>query len=54
MEEIIFVVEETEEGGYRAKALGESIYTEADTLPKLREAVKDAVCCHFDDAADRL
>lgn len=53
MDEIIFVVEETEEGGYRAKALGESIFTEAETMPLLREAVKDAVHCHFDDAADR-
>jgi hypothetical protein len=39
-----------DEGGYIAKALGESIFTEADTLPELKEMVKDAVRCHFDDA----
>jgi hypothetical protein len=48
MNEIIFVVEEAPEGGYTARALGEAVFTEADTLPELREAVRDAVHCHFD------
>jgi hypothetical protein len=47
--EIIFLVEESPEGGYEAKALGHSIYTEADTLDELREMMKDAVRCHFDE-----
>jgi len=29
--------------------LGESIFTEADTLPELRKMVQDAVHCHFDE-----
>ena len=49
MEEIIFVVEESDEGGYIAKALGESIVTEADSMDELKGAVKDAVHCHFDN-----
>ena len=49
MEEIIFIVEESEEGGFTARALGNSLFTEADTYIELREAVKDAVKCHFDD-----
>ena len=49
MEELIFVAENAPEGGYIARALGESIFTEADDLPALREQVKDAVRCHFDD-----
>jgi hypothetical protein len=49
MAELVFVVARTETGGYRARALGESIFTEADTLPALREMVGDAVRCHFDD-----
>jgi hypothetical protein len=49
MTEIIFVVEEADEGGYIASALGASIVTEADTLPELREMVRDAVHCHFDE-----
>ncbi len=46
--EIIFLVEETEEG-YIAQALGYSIYTQADSLEELKEMVKDAVECHFDE-----
>lgn len=54
MEEIIFLVEESDEGGFTAKGLGVSIYTEAETLEELRKAVKDAVLCHFDDNKKRL
>lgn len=49
MNEIIFLVEDSPEGGYEAKALNASIYTEADTLEELRLMVKDAVECHFDE-----
>jgi hypothetical protein len=48
--EIIFVVEEAPEGGYVAHGLGASIVTEADSLGELREMIRDAVRCHFDDA----
>ncbi len=47
--EIIFSVEESPEGGYEAKALGHSIFTQADTIDELKEMVRDAVCCHFDE-----
>jgi len=47
LKEIIFLVEEAPEGGYTAQALGHSIFTEADTWDELREAVQDAVRCHF-------
>ena len=49
MKEIIFLVEESPEGGYEARALGYSIFSEADSMDELREAVRDAVSCHFDD-----
>ena len=48
MNEVIFLVEEAQEGGYTAKALGESIFTEADTLDKLKKMIRDSVACHFD------
>jgi len=48
MNEIFFIVEEAPEGGYCAKAVGNAIFTEADTIDKLKEMVKDAVLCHFD------
>ena len=47
--EIIFAVEEAAEGGYEARALGHSIFTEADSLEELRSMVRDAVNCHFDE-----
>jgi hypothetical protein len=47
--EIIFLVEEAPEGGYLARALGYSIFTESDTLDTIREEIKDAVRCHFDE-----
>jgi hypothetical protein len=49
MSEIIFIVEEAAEGGYTARALGPSIYTEADSLGELHDMVRDAVRCHFDE-----
>jgi hypothetical protein len=49
MNEIFFLVEEAPEGGYAAKALGESIFTEAETLEELHANVRDAVRCHFDE-----
>jgi hypothetical protein len=49
MEELIFVVEEAPEGGFTARALGASIFREADTVPQLRVQVRDAVSCHFEE-----
>ena len=54
MEEIIFMVEESPKGGFIAKGLGVSIFTEADTIEALKEMVKDAVKCHFDDSKRRI
>jgi len=51
VDEIIFVVEESPEGGYSARALGASIFTEADDLETLQVEMRDAVLCHFDDDA---
>ena len=51
MSELIFMVEEAPEGGYTAKALGESIFTEADDLKSLHKKIRDAVKCHFDKGA---
>lgn len=47
MTEIIFIVEEAPEGGYLARATGESIFTRAESVSELHERVRDAVQCHF-------
>jgi hypothetical protein len=49
--EIIFAVQESPEGGYEARALGFSIFTQADSLEELKTMVRDAVSCHFDAAS---
>ena len=47
MKEIIFVVEEEPEGGYIAKALGEAIFTQAESMDELKKNIRDVVKCHF-------
>lgn len=49
MQEIIFVVEPAPEGGFAARALEASIFTQAETIEELRARVRDAVRCHFDN-----
>ena len=49
--EIIFSIEEAVEGGYVARALGHSIFTQAESMEELRAQVRDAVRCHFDEGA---
>jgi len=46
--EIIFAVVESPEGGYGARALGHSIFTQAETMEELKGMVRDAVSCHFE------
>ncbi|MBK6539752.1 MAG: 2-oxoisovalerate dehydrogenase [Flavobacteriales bacterium] len=48
MKEIIFIVDESPEGGYEARALDYSIFTDGDDLEQLKANVKDAVATHFD------
>jgi len=47
--EIVFLVEESPEGGLEARALGMSIFTEGENLNEIRENVRDAVRCHFEE-----
>ena len=47
--EIIFVIEEALEGGYTARALGASIFTEGETLLEVKANIKEAIACHFEE-----
>jgi len=49
MNEIIFVGEEAPEGGLSARSLGESIFTQAESVEELHLRVRDAVRCHFEE-----
>lgn len=50
--ELIFEVREADDGGYTARAIGESIFVEAEDRPTLESEIRDAVDCH-DDAGSR-
>lgn len=52
IKEIIFLIEEDPEGGFNAQALGESIFTQGETPEELKENIKDALRCHFDNLTD--
>jgi predicted RNase H-like HicB family nuclease len=49
MNEIIFLIEEALEGGFTAKAIGQSIFTEGDTMEEIKSNIKEAVECHFEE-----
>lgn len=46
---LTFLVETAAEGGWIARALGASIFTEASGLRDLHGKIRDAVHCHFDE-----
>jgi len=55
MNEIIFEVREDDvDGGYTASALGTGVHTEAESLEELRQNIRAAVECHFDDSMPRI
>lgn len=50
MSEIILLVENAVEGGYTARAFGESIFTEGNDLDEVRKNIREAMDCHFEPA----
>jgi hypothetical protein len=56
MRELVFEVTQESDGGFIAEALGESIFTEADSWDALRANVREAVKAYYFDrpAPDRL
>jgi len=51
--ELIFEVRDAEEGGYCARALGHSIFTQAETWDELRANVLEATLLHFEEAHEQ-
>lgn len=54
MTEIIFIVEEAPEGGYQAKALSHSIFTEGESLEELKQNIREAIHCHFEENVPKM
>jgi predicted RNase H-like HicB family nuclease len=48
MKELIFLIEDDPSGGYTARALGLSIFTEADTREELTANIREVVELYFD------
>ncbi len=42
-----FFIQDSEEGGYTAQAVGYSIYTQGETLDEIVRNIKEAVDCYF-------
>ncbi len=49
MNEIIFMVQDSLDGGLEAKAIGYSIFSEAESMEELKKNIVEAVNCHFDE-----
>jgi hypothetical protein len=49
MNELVFEVTQEADGGFVAEALGESIFTEADSWDELRAKVREAVAAYYFD-----
>ena len=49
MKELIFLIEDDPAGGFTARGLGESIFTEAESWDELKTSISDAVKCHFNE-----
>lgn len=52
MKEIFFIIEEDQDSGYTARAIGQSIFTEAETIQQLKINIKEVLECHFDNPMD--
>ena len=50
--ELTFEVRDAEEGGFFARALGHSIFTDADTWVELRANILEATSLHFEDSTE--
>lgn len=49
MNELVFEVTQEADGGFYAEALGESIFTEADSWEELKTNVREAVAAFYFD-----
>ena len=49
MNEILFLVKESLDGGYEAEAVGHSIFTQCEEGEDIKDYIREAVICHFED-----
>ena len=46
---IRFIAEPDQDGGFNARAIGHSIFTQAESVDELRRQAEEAVLCHVGD-----
>ena len=51
--EIIFEIHESDEGGFWARSLGYDIFTQGDTWETLKDNIRDAIACSFEESDER-
>jgi predicted RNase H-like HicB family nuclease len=54
MNEIIFIVEQSPEAGFEAKALDHSIFTDGSDMDELKTNIREAIQCHFEVDTPRI
>ncbi|HEY2583161.1 MAG TPA: 2-oxoisovalerate dehydrogenase [Mucilaginibacter sp.] len=52
MKELLFLVNEAEEGGYYAEAVGVGIFAEGETIEELKKSVKSGIACYYENSND--
>jgi len=52
MKEIVFLVNEAEEGGYYAEAVGVGIFAEGETVEELKKNIKGGIDCYYNKGSD--
>jgi predicted RNase H-like HicB family nuclease len=52
MSEVLVTVEQEPDGGFCARAIGHSIFTQADSWSELIDNVREAVTLHFEGSLD--
>jgi predicted RNase H-like HicB family nuclease len=53
MKELVFEIRDAEEGGYNARALGEAIFTQAETWEELKQNILEAIDCYYDSVDEQ-
>lgn len=49
MKELTFLVQEAEEGGYHAEAVGVGIFAEGDTMDELKKSIRIGIECYYEN-----
>ena len=52
MKKLLFLVQEAEEGGYYAEAVGTGIFAKGETIDSLKDNIKSGIECYYEGVED--